>query len=141
MIANQSLRALGLASGLLLWVAAAQAGPISVGVSHQVQVGWVQSSQSGTRLTRVLEQGTAGRNIRPDSANGRFQLTGSPFQPDDPNDSFEYRSILRDTTTVSDVQSGTLTIYATQSNTYNILNTPALGSFQQGNAAFSMFGP
>lgn len=136
-----------LASALLLVTctaalgASSKAGPLQIGVSHQVQVGWVQSSQSGTRLTRLLEQGAAGQNIKPASADGTFQLTGSPFQQDNPDNSFDYRSILRDTTTVSDVQSESLSVYATQSNTYNTINTPALGYFQEGNAVMSSFGP
>jgi LmbE family N-acetylglucosaminyl deacetylase len=101
----------------------------------------VRSTQTATRLTRLLEDGTAGQNIRPDTANGTFRLYGTPFQPDDPQDSFDYRSILRDTSTVSDVQNETLTIYATQTNTYNTVNTPALGYFQQGNTGLSSFGP
>lgn len=140
MITRFPLRVLWLGAGLLLGGAAAQAGPVSVGASHQVQLGWVQSSQSVTRFTQILEQGTSGRNIRPQSASGSFQFTGSSFQPDDPNESFEYRSIQRGTSTVSDVQADTLSVYATQSNTFNTLNTPPLGYFQQGNSSLSFFG-
>jgi LmbE family N-acetylglucosaminyl deacetylase len=116
--------------------AAAKAGPLSIGASHQMQVGWVRTSQSATRLTRLLEEGTAGQNIQPASGDGNFQTYGANFIVSDPNNSFDYRSTLRDTTTVSDVQAETITIYATQSNTYNSLNTAPLGYFQQGNSAF-----
>lgn len=116
-----------------------QAGPLSVGVSHQMQMGWVRSSRSASRLTRILEEGTAGQNIKPADDGTTFSVYGTGFVQDDPNDSFDYRSTLRDTSTISDTQSETLTIYATQSNTYNTVNTPALGYFQQGNSALSAF--
>ena len=113
----------------------AQAGPLSIGMSNQVQVGWMRTSQSATWVTRLLEQGTAGENIRPDGSTS-FSVVGTPFVPANPGASFEYRSSLRDTTTVTDRQSESLTIYGTQSNTYNTTNTAALGYFQQGNSAF-----
>lgn len=116
-----------------------QAGPLSVGVSHQMQLGWVRSSRSASHLTRILEEGTAGQNIRPAAGGTSFSVYGTGFVQADPNKSFDYRSTLRDTSTVSDTQSETLTIYATQSNTYNTINTPALGYFQQGNSAFNAY--
>jgi hypothetical protein len=124
-------------AGLLLGLlSSAQAGPLSIGVSNQQQTGWVVSSRSASRLTRILEEGTAGRNIKPADGGRSFSLYGTSFVQDNPSDSFDYRSIVRDTSTVSDTQTETLTIYATQTNTYNTVNTPALGYFQQGNSAF-----
>lgn len=129
--------ALGAFSGLLL--SPAIAGPLSIGVSHQQQVGWVNSSRSATRLTRILEEGTAGQNIKPADGGSTFAIYGTGFVQDDLNNSFDYRSTLRDTSTVSETQSQTLTIYATQSNTYNTVNTPALGYLRQGNSAFGVY--
>jgi hypothetical protein len=126
-------------STTLLASLSAHAGPLSVGVSHQVQMGWVHSSRSASRLTRILEEGTAGQNIKPVGDGDTFAVYGSGFVQNDPNESFDYRSTLRDTSTISDTQSETLTIYATQSNTYNTVNTSALGYFQQGNSAFNSY--
>lgn len=131
------LTALGAFSALLS--PPAVAGPLSVGVSHQQQVGWVRASRSATRFTRLLEEGTAGQNIRPADGGNTFGVYGTGFVQDDLNNSFDYRSTLRDTSTISDTQGETLTIYATHSNTYNTVNTPALGYFQQGNSAFGVY--
>lgn len=111
------------------------AGPLSIGVSNQVQLGWVRTSQSATNVTRLVEQGTAGENIKPVSGS-TFSVVGTGFEPADLDQSFDYRSTLRDTTTVTDRQAETLSVYGTQSNTFNSTNSSALGYFQQGNSAF-----
>ena len=134
-----SFRLVAVSAVLLGPLLSVQAGPLSVGVSHQMQMGLVRSSRSATRLTRILEEGTAGQNIKPADGGTTFSIYGTGFVQADPNESFDYRSTLRDTSTISGTQSKTLTIYATQSNTYNTVNTPALGYFLQGNSAFNAY--
>lgn len=124
-----------LSCGVAASINSSLAGPLSVGVSNQVQLGWVRTSQSATRVTRLVEQGTAGENIQPDGSTS-FSIVGTPFVPAVAGQPFEYRSTLRDTTTVSDLQAESLTIYGTQTTTANTTNGSSLGYFDQGNSAF-----
>lgn len=120
---------------LSAWIqpAPAAAIPLSVGASHQIQVGWQSFQRSGTRLTRIQESGTSGENIRPNG--GVFALYGTPFTPDPLQESFDYSSINRDTSTVRESRSSGFSVLGSASTTRQTTNPAPLGFFS-GNSIF-----
>lgn len=111
----------------------AAAIPLSVGASHQMQVGWQSFQRIGTRLTRIQESGTSGENIRPNG--GVFALYGTPFTPDPLQESFDYSSINRDTSTVRESRSSGISVFGSTSTTRQTTNPAPLGFFS-GNSIF-----
>jgi hypothetical protein len=111
----------------------AAAIPLSVGASHQIQVGWQSFQGIGTRLTRIQESGTSGENIRPNG--GVFALYGTPFTPDPRQESFDYSSINRDTSTVRESRSSGFSVLGTSTTTLQTTNPEPLGFFS-GNSTF-----
>lgn len=120
--------------------AAVAAIPLSVGMSNQIQVGWQSSERTAIRLTRLRELGTLGENIRPLDGSGTFALYGTAFAADPGQESFDYGSTNRDTTTISVTRSNTFSVLATYSGTGQATSPEPLGFFANGNSVFQNTG-
>lgn len=110
--------------------------PLSVGVSSQIQVGWQTSNRVAERLTRLEDQGTAGRNIRPTDGSASFALYGTAFEPALGQESFDYRATLRDTTTITETRSSSFSVLGVQSTSVQTTNPAPLGYEASGNSVF-----
>jgi hypothetical protein len=131
--------AAALAAGPLL-PAAVAALPLSVGMSSQIQVGWQSSQRTATRLNRQRELGTFGEHIRPLDGSGIFAINGTPFGIDPGQESFDYGSTDRDTSTVSISQSTTFSVLGAYSSTGQATSPEPLGFFASGNSVFQQSG-
>lgn len=120
--------------------AAVAALPLSVGMSSQIQVGWQSSQRIALRLTRQRELGTLGEHIRPLDGSGVFAINGTPFGVDPNQESFDYGSTDRDTSTVSVSQSATFSVLAVTSSTGQATSPEPLGFFASGNSVFQQSG-
>jgi type II secretory pathway pseudopilin PulG len=128
-----------LAAGPLL-PAAGAALPLSVGMSSQIQVGWQSTQRTATRLNRQRELGTFGEHIRPLDGSGVFAINGTPFGVDPGQESFDYGSTDRDTTTVSISQSTTFSVLGAYTSTGQATSPEPLGFFTSGNSVFQQSG-
>ncbi|MEB3276093.1 MAG: hypothetical protein VKM92_03910 [Cyanobacteriota bacterium] len=120
----------------LATTAPAFALPLSVGVSSQLQLGWQASSRTGVRLTLFEDQGSSGINIAPADGSGVFAIYGTPFNPDATQETFDYRSTLRDTTTLSETRATSFSVLASQTTTRQATNPAPLGFFERGPSVF-----
>jgi len=128
-----------LAAGPLL-PAAATALPLSVGMSSQIQVGWQASERATLRLTRQHDLGTLGEHIQPLDGSGTFALYGTPFAADPSQESFDYGSTNRVTSTVSGSRTATFSVLGTVSTTGQATSPAPLGFFANGNSVFQQDG-
>lgn len=138
-MSRQSALLLALAAGPLLPEGAA-ALPLSVGMSSQIQVGWQASERTAIRLTRRHDLGTLGEHIQPLDGSGTFALYGTPFAADPSQESFDYGSTNRDTSTVSVSRTATFSVLGTVSTTGQATSPEPLGFFATGNSVFQQAG-
>lgn len=136
-------RPLALHASLAAWLflpAAVAAMPLSVGMSNQMQVGWQSTERTAIRLTRSRELSTLGENILPQGGSGTFAPYGTPFAADPGQESFDYGSTNRDTTTVSVTHATTFSVLGTYSGTGQVTSPEPLGFFANGNSVFQQTG-
>lgn len=114
--------------------------PLSVGMSSQIQVGWQSAQRTAIRLTRQRERGTLGEHIRPLDGSGIFALNGTQFGVDPGQESFDYGSTDRDTSTISVSQSATFSVLGAYSGTGQATSPEPLGFFASGNSVFQENG-
>jgi hypothetical protein len=127
--------ALALAAFPLL-PAAAAAIPLSVGMSSQVQMGWQSSLRQANRLQRVQEIGTGGQHIRPIDGSGSFALTGTLFEADPSQETFDYTATNRDISIITNSSTSSFSVLSTTTTTGQVSSPEPLGFFSTGSRAF-----